>query len=75
MDREPHRVERIVMRDRQTGTFHLRLRVDGTVLPSEGCDAPVSDFEEVADLPEDIEIARFCRADFPQLHDPRPSQD
>lgn len=67
-------VERIITRDKSSGMIHLRLRVNNKDYTQEGCNLDdAGDFEILTDLPEDIESARFCRNDFPELHDPRPT--
>ena len=67
-------VEKIITRDRSSGTIHLRLRVNGQLYTQEGCNLDdAGAYDILPELPEDMESAQFCRNDFPQMHDPRPT--
>ena len=66
-------IERVLTKDRSSGTIHLRLRMNGRFYSQEGCNLDqAGDYEILPALPEDIDSAKFCRTDFPEFHDPHP---
>lgn len=65
--------DRVITRDKSSGMIHLRLRFNGKLYVQEGCNTDdAGDFDILPHLPEDMEVAKFCRNDFPDMHDPRP---
>ncbi len=70
-DTERAKIERIITQDRSSGMIHLRLKVNGNLYTQEGCNLDqAGEYDILTDLPEQVDLNRFCATDFPQMHDP-----
>ena len=58
--------------DRSSGMIHVRYRIDGKLRVNEGCNLDdAGAYDVIPDLPSPLDIAKLCRNDFPQAHDPK----